>query len=110
MRLRRLEERFRKKKTGAPTRAEFDDAAFRDRVKNVYSAKLKLYRMSGREDELWDSLSDHDRETLENDTPEQRAKDADVMRRSEGVHWQESGHAARAKLRLRSMERVTVME
>lgn len=82
LRLKRLEQR-RKKSNQAPTRAEFDDAAFRDRVSNVYSAKLKLYRMSGREDELWQKLSDYDRRVLENDTPEQRALDEDVVRRYE---------------------------
>lgn len=105
----RLEARAKQRSNRAPTRTEYDDAAFRDRVRNVYSAKLKLYG-PGRENELWQKLSDYDRETLENDTPEQRAKDEDVIRRSEGVHWQESSHAASAKMRLRSMERVTVMK
>ena len=42
-RVRTLEDRLRKKRTRAPTRVECDDAAFHDRVRNVYSAKLKLY-------------------------------------------------------------------
>ena len=108
-RVRTLEDRLRKKRTRAPTRVECDDAAFHDRMRNVYSAKLKLYRMSGREDELWQKFSDYDRRVLENDPPEQRALDEDVMRRYEktnGIGKEKTAdYAAKVKAKLSTMVR-----
>jgi hypothetical protein len=39
-----------------------------------------------REDELWQKLSDRDRETLENGAEKQQKKDAEVMERWRRVH------------------------
>lgn len=109
-RIRRFEDRFRKERAGAPSRHVYDDADFRSRVRNGYNAGLKLYRMSGREKELWESLSEWDPNMLANDTQNLRRQDTDVIERYEKVNGpgraETASHAARAKMRLRSVARV----
>lgn len=110
VRLRRLENRRKQRNTHAPTLHEFLEANSRQQIRRVYNA---ISRLAG-EERAWSRLSEYDRKVLRNDTEEQRRKDADVLRRSEGVHGsseqETTGHAERAKLRLRSMERVGVTE
>ena len=113
-RLSRLEERAKRRNNRAPSLAEYLDASFRQRTRCLYNAKLRLYRnMDGGEEKLRQQLSDHDRDTLESDTEEQREKDVDVLRRYERAHGTAAGtagHATAARLRLRAMKRVTVVE
>ena len=62
------------------------------------------------EDELWQKLSDRDRETLENYTEKQQKKDAQVMERWPRVRGPSedvtASHAAQCKAKLKSMTRV----
>lgn len=115
LRLRRLEDRAKRRNARVPSVHEFLDADARQRTRNLYSAKRKLYRITGRdEDELWESLSDFGRETLESDTEEQRRKDEDIEERSRGVHGsgeaEITADANRCLQRLRGMKRVTTGE
>lgn len=111
LRLKRLEDRAKRRNNRVPSVHEFLDAAFRQRTRNIYSAKLRLYRTAGREEDLWQNLSDHGRETLESGTEEQREKDADVIERSRGVHGSGEAetitHANMCLQRLRDMKRFT---
>lgn len=108
LRLKRLEERFRKKKTGAPSQHEFLEANARQQVRRVYNAKSRL----AGEEWAWDRLSESDGEVLRNDTEEQRRKDEDVEERWRRVHGpgeeRISGVAARVRQKLRAMTRVAV--
>lgn len=103
VRLKRLEERFRKKSNRVPTQHEYLDASFRQRTRRLHSAFSKLdpdlpSRM----------LSETELSMLRDDTEEQRRKDEDVEERWQRVHGSpdDSGKANAARLRLRSMERV----
>ena len=106
-RLKRLEDRAKRRNARVPSRVDFDDANARQQTRRLYSAKSRLMG----EDRAWRNLSDFERETLENDTPEQRTKDEDIEKRSRGVHGSGGAetvtHANRCKTRLRSMTRVT---
>ena len=100
-RLSRLEKKRKAKNTRAPALQEYLDVLHRHRVRNLHSAFSKLDPdLPGR------MLSEHELAIIEDDSEEQRARDEDVRRRSEGVHWHEASHAASAKLRLRSLERI----
>ncbi len=106
LRLKRLEDRAKRRNARAPSVHEFLNANARQQRRRLYNAKSRLMG----EDRAWRNLSDFDRETLENDTPEQRARDEDIEERSRGVHGSGGAetitHAARCRQRLRSMVRV----
>lgn len=104
-RVKRLEEGAKRKNNRAPSLAEYLDVLPRVQARNLHSAFSKF------DPDLPGRMLDEDElAIIENDSEEQRAKGEDVWRRSGGVHWQESSHAASAKLRLRSMKRMTVAE
>lgn len=111
-RLKRVEQRFRRKANQAPSRREYDDAASRSRTRNAYSSRWKLWKIKGWDEEvLLQSFSKRDQEFLENDSEEQRAKDAGVIERYRKAHGpgaeEIKGLAARAKMRLRRLAWVT---
>jgi hypothetical protein len=87
-RVKRLEAKRKaeQKKACIPSQDEYLDAMFRQRTRRLYNAKLKLYRMLGREDELWNRLSEFDKKTIENDTFELRARDEGIEQRWRQVH------------------------
>ncbi len=105
-RLKRLEDRAKRRNARVPSRVDFDDANARQQTRRLYSAKSRLMG----EDRAWRNLSDFDRETLENDTPEQRARDEDIEERSRGVHGSGGAetitHTVRCRQRLSTMVRV----
>lgn len=108
-RLARLEQKLKPAKV--VTWAEFDEAATRDRTRNAFSARWKLWQIKGWDrEELLRSFSDRDRAFLESDTDEQREKDEDVMRRYEAAHGttdrSPGSYAERARQRLRGMVRL----
>ena len=106
LRLRRLEERFRKKNNHAPSQHEFLEANTRQRTRNLYTAKSS----PAGENWAWDRLSEYDQKMLEKDTENLRQQDKDVLRRSGGVHGpaaeETMGRANAARQRLRSVIRV----
>jgi hypothetical protein len=72
-RVKRLEKKRRIADT--PSRRAYDDASFRNIGRYAYSAKLKLFRIAGQdEDDLWEFLSERERRCLEKDTPEVASK------------------------------------
>lgn len=95
-----------------PTRAEFDEAAFRERTRNAYSSRLKLWRMKGWDEvELRSTFTQRDLAMLSEDSPERIEADRRIIERYEraqGTSSDEevSGHAARARQKLRSMTRI----
>jgi hypothetical protein len=104
-RLSRLEKKRKAKKHRVPTLAEYLDVLSRYLARNSYTAFSKLIG----EEWSWNRLKESQRKLLEGDTPELAARDKDVMQRSEGVHWRDSGNAAeKTRQRLREMKRVIV--
>ena len=81
LRLRRLEERFRKKNNHAPSQHEFLEANTRQRTRNLYTAKSS----PAGENWAWDRLFEYDQKMLEKDTENLRQQDKGVLRRSGGV-------------------------
>ncbi len=68
--------------TNVPTWGEYEEAADRERVRVLESAYAK---MLGEEDPR-QPLSEEERGLLVGDTPEQRERDADIIRRYQEVH------------------------
>jgi hypothetical protein len=69
-RLSRLEKQRQAKKHRALPPNEYWPAQSRQQVRRLYNAALKLYRMTDKvEERLWNSLSDWDRELIEQANP-----------------------------------------
>jgi hypothetical protein len=110
-RLSRLEKQRQAKKHRALSPNEYWPVQSRQQVRRLYNAELKLYRMTDKgEDRLWNSLSDWDREMLENDTPEQQARDEEIEERWRQVHGPSdeeiAAHAEECRRKLRAMKPV----
>lgn len=98
-----------------PSLQEYLDVLPRKWARNRYSVRLKACRIAGWDEErAWNKLRESEHRILENDTPELRAKDEDIIRRSRGVHCPTAevtaAHAEDVRRKLRSMVRVTFTE
>lgn len=107
-RLKRIEARA--KHSRAPTPDEYLDAAFRQRVRNAYSARWKLWQIKGwDEDVLRGSFSPEDLAVIDanEDLQEKDRQIIERYQRSQGTDDETAGIASRCKAKLKAMTRIT---